>query len=447
MWSETKKLLSAKLPKSTFSLWIEPIRCSGGDDKSLELTGPDRFFCNWVRENYLSAINECLVAQGKDHVAVSFRIGQQEAALAVDSGPAKRKEQLPLPDMPRGRSFVRTLHPRYTFDEFMVGESNFLPHSASHAMAKGDYSLGHCLYIEAGTGLGKSHLTHAVAHHVRHNSPGARLHYLTAQQLTSEMVRSIKSGTMDQFKEKYHNCCDVLLMEDVQVFAGKTRTQEELMMALDVLLDRGKRVIFTGSVPPKDIPNIDVALRSRLSAGLITTIKPPDLRTRLMIIRRKAANSGLPLADELVEYLAQNIRGDVRQVESAIVGLKAKSCMLKKAPDLEMVKEVIAGIVSDSQEISAEVIRDFIAREFRTKVAELRSKSRKKSVAFPRQVGMFLARKFTDQGLADIGSAFARDHSTVVHSVRVITEAMVRQASVRGQVEHLSDKLKKLYLE
>ena len=444
MWDQAKKLLNDKLPESVYSLWIDPIQCLHEDDTTLELAGPDRFFCNWVTENYLATIQESLVSLGKREITVHFQVsrtGDQTPRLL----PAGNKEQLRLPAMPPGRSCMRTLHPRYTFAEFVVGESNFLPHSACEAMARSDFSLGHCLYVEAGTGLGKSHLTHAVAHYILNQSPGTRLHYLTAQQFTGELVNGIRKNTMDQFKEKYHNQCDVLLVEDVHAFAGKARTQEEVGGVLDLLMDRGKLIIFTGMVAPKDIPDIDPAFRSRLSAGLVTTINPPDLRTRIMIIRRKAENSGLALSEELVEYLAQHIRGDIRQVESAMVGLKAASCMRRKAPDLSMVREVVAGIINRAQALSAEVIRDFVAREFRTKVLEMQSPSRKKVVAFPRQIAMFLARKLTDQGLADIGSAFNRDHSTVVHSVRVITEAMARNASVRGQVEHLTEKLKKQY--
>ncbi len=444
MWQETKKLLSAKMSESTFSLWIDPIRCLREDELVLELAGPDRFFCNWVKENYLASIRQILADLGRQEVVVSFKVRNASASsskLLMNN----RREQLHLPSVPKGRSYVRTLHPRYTFDEFMVGESNFLPHSACESLAGGDYSLGHCLYVEAGTGLGKSHLTHAVAHHIMSNSPEVRLHYLTAQQLTSELVQGIRNKTMDQFKEKYHNGCDVLLLEDVQIFSGKARTQEELGMALDILMDRGKRIIFTGSKLPRDIVDIDDSFRSRLSYGLVTTINPPDIRTRQLIIKRKAENSGLALDPEVIDYLAESIRGDVRQVESAIVGLKAKSGMLKKQPDLAMAGEIIAGIVGRIQELSARAICDFVAREFNVKKAEMCSRSRKKSVVFPRQVGMYLARKMTDQGLADIGAAFSRDHSTVVHSVRIITETIVRNASVRGQVALLTEKLEKQY--
>jgi chromosomal replication initiator protein len=257
------------------------------------------------------------------------------------------------------------------------------------------------------------------------------------------MVSRIKSNTMDEFKAKYHNNCDVLLIEDVQSLTGKVKTQAELNELLDVLIKSGKRIILTGSNAPRALKNIDEGFRSRMSAGLISTINPPDFKTSRLIIERKAANYKLQLEEDMVEYMAQCIKGDIRKLESAIVGLKAQSSLLKRNPDFAMVKEIVAEIVGSSQELSAELIRDFIARQFKVSVPDMQSKSRKKTIAFPRQVSMYLARKYTEQGLMEIGRAFNRDHSTVLHSVRVITEAMSRNGSIRGQVELLARKLQK----
>jgi chromosomal replication initiator protein len=221
------------------------------------------------------------------------------------------------------------------------------------------------------------------------------------------------------------------------------KTQEELNELLDVLMKAGKRIILTGSSVPRKLSKIDEGFRSRMAAGLISTINAPDLQTSRLIIKRKASNCNLQLDGDLVEYLAQCIRGDIRKLESAIVGLKAKSVLLKKAPDLTMAKEVIAEIIGNSQELSAELIRDFIARQFKVSIQDMQSRSRKKMITFPRQVSMYLARKYTEQGLAEIGKAFNRDHSTVLHSVRVISEAISRNGSIRGQVDLLANKLKK----
>jgi len=234
-------------------------------------------------------------------------------------------------------------------------------------------------------------------------------------------------------------------MEDIHTLSGRLKTQEELAAALDILIRQEKRIIFTSKVCARDIPKIEPELLSRLSGGLITTINPPDLQTRMRIIKKKSTNHALQLDDSLISYLAENIRGDIRQVESAVVGLKAKMGLSgRRRPDHEMIKEVIRSIVGEGNGlISTEAIRDFIAKQFKISTDELRSKCRKREVAFPRQVAMYLSRKFTDQALADIGRAFNRDHSTVVHSVRVITDSINRNTSVRGQINLLTEKIRK----
>lgn len=447
VWSEVRKILQNQLSESVFNLWIEPLRCLGEEGGSLELAGPDRFFCSWVAENYLEAINGALQSLERADFTVRFRVdpaqeGERRAAEDLERR-QEQAEQLRLPHMPRHTVRIRTLHPRYTFDEFMVGESNALAFAACEGIAVNDTRAEPCVFINAGTGLGKSHLTHAVANHLYTHAPGTRLCCLTLQQLTAELVRHIRSNTMEQFKEKFQRDCDVLLVEDVQTLSGRAKTQVELAEAVDCLLGSGRRVLFTGAMGPRDIPDLDDGVRSRLASGLVTTINPPDLETRRLIIRRKAVHHRLDLDEEMVAYLAEKVRGDIRRVESAIVGLKAKANLQKSPTTLAMVREVVATVMGhETPGLSAEAIRDFVAAQFKVSVGDLRSKSRKKEVAFPRQISMYLARKLTDEALAGIGKAFNRDHSTVVHSIRVINEAVARNGSVRGQVEHLVERLR-----
>ncbi len=445
-WQSTSEKLSQILNAETHSLWIRPLQCLRFDPEVVELSGPDRFFCSWIQNNYMTEIQSALekVGNGKAQVLFSTN-GKKPLQLQTTTENESHGKQLRLPNFPVVKNQVRNLNPRYVFDEFIVGDSNAIAHSACHALANGDTSLSQCLYINAGTGLGKSHLTHAVAHNLLNNSPGTRLNYLTSKQLTAEMVRAIKANTMENFKDKY-NSCDVLLMEDMPALTGKTKTQEEIASLLDVLLETGKTVIFTGSKSPKEITDLDPGVRSRLSSGLVTTILPPDLETRILIIGKKAKNHNLHLSESVVLYLAENIQGDIRRIKSAIIGLKAKANIRKMDPDFDMVKEVLADIIDRQQNMTPELIRDFIAQQFQVSLEEIQSKSRKKDIAFPRQISMYLSRKHTEKALSDIGRAFNRDHSTVVHSVKRITMSMARSTSVRGQVELLSDKLLKKYL-
>jgi chromosomal replication initiator protein len=439
LWEKVKELLRDKMPATSHSLWIEPIQGQCSNAKSLELICPDRFFSAWVSENYLPLIQEGLNELGNTDLSVSLTVVQNARKEIII--PSLQNEQLRLPAIPEVRSTIRNLHPRYTFDEFMVGESNLLAQSACKAISMGDTSFGSYVYIHAASGLGKSHLTHAVAHNILNHSPGTKLHYLTAQQFSSEMVQKIKSNNMAGFKEKYHNHCDILLIEDVHTLTGKAKTQTELNEILDALMKSGKRIILTGSVAPKGIRDLDDGIRSRMSAGLISAISSPDYKTRLLILLRKAANNNLDLPPSLAEFIARAIKDDVRKLESAIVGLKAKSSLLKMKPDLEMVKEILSEITDQNRGLTTPFIRDFVASQFNVRTDDLKSKSRKKAITIPRQISMYLARKHTEEALAEIGRAFNRDHSTVLHSIRTITESMARNSSIRGQIELLSKKL------
>ena len=441
LWQSIKDLLRKKIPENVYSLWISPVSVSLEDDQSLVITGPDSFFCDRFSDNMLSAIHECLSELGKPHLQVQVKAGESTALLA-----APTTRQMRLPSMPKAVPFTKALHPKYTFDEFMVGNCNVLAHSACQSLADNRQELGNCLYVNGGTGLGKSHLSQAVAHHVLNHAPETRMQYVSAQQLTVEMVKGIKSNTMSQFRKKFQKDCDLLLIEDVQTLAGRAKTQAEFSETLDVLMECGKRVVMTSSQAPNDIDNLDAGLRSRLSYGLITTINPPCFDTREKIIRRKASNCDLLISDDLVGYLAENVKGDVRRFESIIVGLKAQSSLLAAEPDLDMVKEILRTIIGDKRQVTPEMIRDFIAGQFKVTINELQSKSRKRTIAFPRQVSMYLARKHTDYPLAEIGQALNRDHSTVVHSVKTITNKIARDGSVRGQLELLSDQLEKKFL-
>ncbi|OKY74616.1 MAG: chromosomal replication initiator protein DnaA [Desulfobulbaceae bacterium DB1] len=443
LWEKIKEILSEKLPETAYSLWIAPLSGKENDNSTLELSCPDSFFSSWVADKYSANIQDALHLLDRNDLKIVFQTNGQSTPQALLSAP---RQALRLPDMPKVKSSIRTLHPRFTFNEFIVGSCNFMAHSACADIAMNDTAFGNCLYLKAGTGLGKSHLTHAVAHHIIENKPATRLNYLSAQQLTSEMVKNIKNNTMNDFKNKYHKQCDVLLIEDVHTLAGRLKTQAELSEALDILLETGKKIIFTSSLGPKEIPDIDSGIRSRLLSGMVTTINPPTMETRIKIIRRKAEIKDLCLNEEQVVYLAEHIKGDIRQVESAIVSLKAQCSLLKAEPDFGMLKETLSNIIGQSRTLSPVVIRDFIATQFKIDVAELQSKTRKQSISLPRQIAMYLSRKYTDMPLTDIGKAFNRDHSTVVHSIRAITDKRTRNTSLRRQVELLEDRLEKKFL-
>ncbi len=440
LWDTVKESLHGLLPESEYGLWIKPLTCLKENDTALELSCPDRFFCAWVEERYLNLIESSLGEISDAPRAIRLSVADTPTLQLEHNGSG----QLRLPGVSTGTSLIRSLHPAYTFDQFMVGESNMLARSACAAIASGDLTFGNCLFMNSDTGLGKSHLTQGVVHQVMNSSPATRMHYLTAQQFSAEMVKGIRGGTMEQFSKKFINGCDLLLVEDVHTLTGKTKTQEELNNVLDYLIKSGKRVILTSAVSPRRLKGLDEGFRSRMTSGLVTGIEAPEYETRVSIIRHKAAVNELKLSDELVHYLASQLQGDIRRTESAIIGIKAKSCLRGDTlPDMELVREVLHGLIDRQSRLTGETIRDFIGCQFNVSVEELQSRSRKRAVTFPRQVAMFLTRKYTEESLADIGSLYNRDHSTVLHAIKVITHGMARKTSIKEQMKILCTKLKK----
>ncbi len=441
LWETVKQTLSSALPASEFSLWITPITCVRETKQVLEIACPDRFFCAWVRDRYLKLIQASLSSLTGSPPAVSLTV----AAAPAPQQEANGSGQLRLPGMNKFKATVRSLHPGYTFEQFMVGQSNLMARAACRAIADADLSFGSSLFLTSGTGLGKSHLTQAVVHQVMRSAPQTRLHYLTAQQFSAEMVKCIRENSMEQFSGKFIQGCDLLLIEDVHTLSGKTKTQEELNNILDYLIKSGKRVILTSAVAPRALKGVDEDFRSRMTSGLVTDIKAPEYSTRAAIIRSKAGAASLPLGDEHIHLLAEHLQGDIRRIESALLGLRAKASLCNIQPDTDMVREVLEGLVSMEQEkskrLSGESIREVVSSQFRVSVDELLSRSRKQTVSFPRQIGMYLTRKYTEESLSSIGSLYNRDHSTVLYAIKTVSRDIAQKSSVRQQVEMLTDKL------
>ncbi|PID76777.1 MAG: chromosomal replication initiator protein DnaA [Deltaproteobacteria bacterium] len=435
-WEETKEQLKTAVDSSEYNLWIKPIECAKVEDHKLHLSCPDRYFSAFVSRKYLGLIQE----KAREITGKPYQV-----SLDGDKGCPKKNGPRPmmLPGMPSGGSRIRNLHPRYTFDEFMVGESNILAQSACKAVSSRDESVSPCLFMNAGTGLGKSHLTHAVAHQVLAEMPFTRLHYLTARQFSAEMVKGIMNQQIEEFKQKYQEHCDILLLEDVHTLAGKKKTQEELNGLVDAMIKSGKRVIFTAKHAPHELDGIDGELCSRMTNGLVTAIKAPDLTTRKRIVASKAAQQTLELEEEFIELLAGNIKGDVRKIESAVAALKVRA-NLDGVIDKQLVQEIVSSVAGVVTALTPAVICEFISSQFKVSVKDLQSKSRKRKITYPRQLAMYLSRKYTSDSLADIGRVFNRDHSTVLYSIRVISDLARRDQSASAQLDLLNQKVQQL---
>lgn len=437
VWERAKAALQDVLSESVYDLWIDPLEWRCQDGSKLVLSCPDRYFGAYVNQNYLDLITR--------------KVGEVDQSIDIvilkDSPPPSdpgQPVQMRLPSLPEGKSAVRTLHPRYTFADFMVGQSNILAQSACRSMSKLDDSIGPCLYINSSTGLGKTHLTHAIAHQILETQPLVRLHYLTAQQFASEMVMNIKANAMDKFKRKYQEQCDILLVEDMQSLTGKSKTQQELNEVLDCLIRSDKRVVMTANTSPTELTGIDDEFRSRMSSGLVTSIQMPDLETRRRIILKKAQQQNIELPQVFVDYLARQVKGDVRRLESTIIAIGARAAINHDTIDEKLIEEVVNYLTGSALELTSQAVSELVCAQFKVSIDELRSRSRKRSIAFPRQVAMYLCRKHTEETLSEIGKNFKRDHSTVMHAVKVVSALSRRDTSVSSQLKLLSDKLKQL---
>jgi len=441
IWRRTKEDLQSRISSNCYKMWIHPLAMATSRESQVYLECPNRFFLNWIRDNYLTEIKKSWqrLSGTPQDIHLKLSSGRRKSP-----GDPKDSRQLPLPLPRAGNGHTYRLNRRFTFDQFVVGSGNSFAFSAAYALANGEHSLSRCLYVLADTGLGKSHLSHAIGNHILLHNGNARVYYLTAEEFTNEMVVSIKQRRMDAFKEKYRNSCDVLLLEEVQFLSGKEKTQAELAYTLDALHRDNKRVIFTGTQFPRDIPKLKSKLQSRLTAGMVTHIEPPDFQTRLKIVGKKALNEGVQLPSDVAELLATHITRDVRQLESSVIGIVVKSSLLDKPIDLALAHEVLDSVCDSLEQIGIERVQQIIGQYFKVSLEALRSNSRKKHVVYPRNLGMYFCRKYTDETLESIGRAFNRSHATVIHAVDSISRQIQQKSGVRNQVEFLGQQLESL---
>ena len=331
---------------------------------------------------------------------------------------------------------------RFTFDHFVVGPSNRFAYEAGWAVANDRQGAYSPLYFYGESGLGKSHLAGAIGNHIYGREPTTQIIYTTAEEFVNEMVSGIRKKEMAAFKEKYRRRCDILFIDGVHFLSGKEKTQTELSHTLDHLLNFGKQIVLTALDPPYQLSHMSDSLRSRLAGGLVVDIQPPDRETRQKILHQKATLEGVSLPEDVLELLASRISGSVRRLEGILINLVAKSSLLGRAIDLDLAQETIRSFqVEETQRVTIDVIQRLVADQYHTEIDQLVSRSRRRSVCYPRQMGMYLCRRFTGESLDTIGRAFHRDHASVIHSIAVIEKQIREKARVRREVGFLAQKL------
>jgi len=439
-WDTIKQEVKKNMPGRGFHLWINPISFVAHTGKQVVLGCPNRFSKSWVEENYLDLIHSQFKAQGHKGVDLVFKVQRPSSSPESPTPPPR---QLPLPHIPPvHRRPARWLNSQFTFDRFIVGQSNAFAYSASKTIALGDHFNYHSLLMLGNTGLGKTHLSQAIGHSILKKDPQTRIFYMTAEDFTNEMVASLKQNRIDAFKKRYRSSCDVLLLEGIHFLDGKEKVQAELGYTLDALATDNKKIIFTSAMAPKDIPRISKNLRSRFTAGLVTTITGPDYPTRVDILKKKAQDYRISLSGDVIHFLAERLKKDVRQMESALKCLKARAELMGAPIDMDAAREVIRALVSGECVLSPRDVKKLVCGYYKVGPDILASKSRKKAHAYPRNIYAYLARTHLDATLAQIGKEINRSHSTILYSAELVHKKSKLDRHIKHEIDLLSNKLK-----
>lgn len=441
-WQEIKRKLQSCLSKGQYDLWVSSIEFVGLEGETAALGCKNRFHIEWIREK----LEARLLAAVREFFPLVRRLDYEIISTAPD--PEESEVEAPQPEVPRQvvmsdliKRSGPVFNPRFTFDQFVVGTSNELAFATAKGLACGQQLYNNSAYILARTGLGKSHLSHAVGSYLRREAPELRVHYVTAEQFANEMIYSLKNGRIDDFKAKFRTDCDVLLFEKVEFLSGKEKVQDELVYTLDELMYRGKRILYTGNAFPKDIPKLTNELQSRLSGILAAPIEPPDYTTRIEIIRKKALAENAHLPREVIHFMAERVTGDIRQLESCLIGIIAKSNIQGVPVTLDLARQLTEMMLDRLPKLTIDHIQQLVCAAFNISLEDLRSAKRRKELAVARKVGMYLCRRYTTESLESIGKSFRRSHSSVLYAINDLTKAMQKDNKIKRQVEHVSHRL------
>ncbi|WP_363321023.1 chromosomal replication initiator protein DnaA [Desulfobacula sp.] len=451
-WKEVKHQIKRTLPDHSYRMWIDPVELLEVDHDYIKLSSPNDYFLKRLKENYLPVFKQEFSKLGHNDIRIEFKVsskttsdsGEKDKPAGAYPGiplTSKPSKQMNLPGLDVRFNNGRMFKKGYTFDDFVVGDNSNFAYSASLSLAQGKNNGSSILYLLAKTGLGKTHLSQAVGYHIINNNLSQRVYYVTAEDFTNEMIFSLKNNTIDKFKERYRKKCDVLILEDIHFLSGKEATQKELALTLDYLLDADKKIIFSGCALPDDIPKLNDQLRSRLTLGLVTEIDAPDYATRVRILKKKSKAFGYKIPDPVTEYIAQELCDDVRQLESGLFGVAAKGQLLGYNIDIELAKSVLANITNIKKRITVESIKKLICKEFSISEKDIVSPSRKKRIVKPRQMAIFLSRKYTDQPIKKIGSSFNRYHATAIYSINAVERELKQKGVLFEQMTYLSRKI------
>ncbi|MFQ5455056.1 MAG: chromosomal replication initiator protein DnaA [Nitrospirota bacterium] len=434
LWKSTIEELEEHVNKQELDVWFQEVYIDSlrGDD--INISVPNKFFGEWLREHYYERLNEILSHKTDGSCNINFIIRQSEGTTKKDNkGEVIRGEQR--------RKLIR----KYRFDTFVVGSSNQFAHAASLAVAESPAKAYNPLFIYGGVGLGKTHLLNAIGNFTldNNNREVRSIVYASSEQFTNEVINSIRNDKMVEFRRKYRNV-DMLLIDDIQFISGKERTQEEFFHTFNTLYERSNQIVITSDRFPKDIPSIEERLRSRFECGLIADIQPPDIETRMAIIKEKSETEGLEISREISFFLASNMKENIRELEGALIRLGAFSSLTGREITVDMARIVLRDTIDDKKKIiTVDDIQRAVCGKFHIKMSEIKAKKRTKTLVLPRQLSMYLCRELTDLSFPEIGKHFGgKDHTTVIHACKQIENKKEKDAGIDRILEELIYKIK-----
>lgn len=434
------------LSADTYNLWFAPLRACAHDERSVTLEVANDFCEVWLKDNYLSLLEDVFAAVSGKQFAVKFKVAPAPVhahALQTQTPPAPSPVTRKVAEVHTERAAEPAFNPKNTFETFVVGNNNNFAYAAALAVAQAPGKSYNPLFLYGGVGLGKTHLLHAIGHHVFSHKKGARVAYVSSEKFTNEYIDAIQNNQLAKFRKKYRQT-DVLLIDDIQFLAGKERIQEEFFHTFNALHEAHKQIVLTCDRPASEIQNLENRLVSRFEWGLVTDLQPPDVEMRLAILNKKAQIMGVQLPDEIIQFLANRIRTNIRRLEGALIRVASYAALTGRKLSVEVVEGLLREILHEEgrYSISIEVIQKKVAEHFDIRLADMTSKRRPENIAFPRQIAMFLSRQMTESSLNTIGEAFGgRDHGTVLHACRLVKDRMEVDSGVRQVVHYLEKQL------
>ena len=441
VWDKAKDLIKSKVNPQTFETWFKPTKGLEISKGCLILEVPNSFFKDWLLEHHLELIKNTLKDIAGENLALDFRYSAREPDMAPPAAIGAARSA----DSPKKQEAQNNigLNPAYTFDDFVIGSSNKMAHAAAMAVAESPAKAYNPLFIYGRAGMGKTHLMNAIGHCVAAKNPGMKVVYITSEQFTNQLIQSIQSRSTDRFRARYRTV-DVLLIDDVHFIAGKEATQEEFFHTFNTLHDAHKQIVLSSDKPPKEIDRLEERLVSRFEWGLIVSISQPDFETRVAILRQKLKRENIAVPDDVIFYIGEKIKSNIRELEGALKRVVANAVLLKQNVTLELARSVLKDMVKEKESrILAEAIFEEVASYFNVRVSDIKGRRRTKQMVVPRQISMYLIRKLTDHSLPEIGELCgSRDHTTILHACESIESDMRKDAKIKELVNNLMTQIR-----